>query len=163
MRLVRMVRKLPGGLDMIEVIPSEVETKKAEGYAVLKVREGEDPLEVYKRGHQAAEKPTPPPSPPPSEPPEENPSVAEVLAQKSDAELKIIAKQYGVEDLEAGKEDLIVKILTKAGYKVERVDPKGKEPQQPRQEQAPAPPEEEASGPAASPAPAPEASEPPKE
>ena len=155
MRLVRMVRKGPGGLEMIEVLPSEVENKKGENFVVIKVRDGEDPLKVYQRGRQAAEKPAPPPTPPSSELPEESPSVAEVLAQKSPEELKIIAKEYGVEHLEAGKEDLIVEILRKAGYQVERVDPRGQKAQQGKEKEPPAPPEGKASDP--------EASEPAKE
>jgi hypothetical protein len=119
-----MVRKLPGGLDMIETIPSEVGRKKAEGYKVLKVREGEDPLDVYNRGREAALRPAPPSTPPPSEPPKEEATVAEVLAQKTEEELKIIAKEYGIEHPEGGKDDLVVEILRKAGYQVEHVDPK---------------------------------------
>jgi len=134
MRLVRMVRKGPGGLEMIEVFPSEDESKKAENFVVIKVREGEDRLEVYRCGRQAAEKPVPTPAPPDSDIPPAETDPAEVLATKSEEELKIIAKEYGVEKLEAGKDDLILDILTKAGYQVERV-PKEQQPQQVVQDQ----------------------------
>lgn len=121
MRLVRMVQKKPGGLEMIQVFPSEVEGKKAEGWTVIKVRDGEDPLKVYQRGRQAAEQPACHP-----EPPKDSLSPAEALAQKSDADLKIIAEQYGVKDPSAEREDLIVEILSAAGYEVQRV-PKASE------------------------------------
>lgn len=125
MRLVRMVRKGLGGLEMIEVLPSEVENKKAENWAVIKVRDGEDPLEIYRRGRQAAEKPVPPPVPPSDDTPPAEIGPAEILATKSEEELKIIAKEYGIEHPEAGKDDLILDILTKAGYQVERVGKDG--------------------------------------
>jgi hypothetical protein len=114
MRLVRLVRKKQGGLEMIQVFPSQVEAKKAEGWAVIKIRDGEDPLEVYQRGRQAVEAPAPAP-----ELSVQPPTPAEVLAGKSDAELKIIAETYGVEHPPVGRDDLIAEILTRAGYEVQ--------------------------------------------